>query len=424
MPPHAATTFDREHVQIEAHIARTAESSRHEISVLALELLQQRLRAQHLRNIETHAEVMEYLEKKQLADATTLASEHDKEATELEDVRFALFEEFDVKRQAWATAMKQLLDDEKLKQAEVIESLTAKFNGDRKMQRISRHAERLASLQSDQQLRQIELRNQQRLVRVKIEEEYHVQLDELQQNCEAVQKRQIEQRQLLAGEHEVERAEALNSFRASEVKLEDERRRVEEWWTYLNKDATECRRQINENEQQILGELECIEAAAVSEEKGLDARFEARDSFATTTVASASKADVQRGADTSEEAASPDASQAVAELTQAADTATPPFTAQDRLEDGTITTVTISDVTEKATVPPVVTADDSPTYVSITTPPHPAFAEIDGLPSSEDAILKYPGSPFVHAGIDSPRTVRCRSGSASSVGSESDFVEI
>jgi len=81
-------------------------------------------------------------------------------------------------------------------------------------------------------------------------------------------------------------------------------------------------------------------------------------------------------------------------------------------------------VTDEATVPPVAAADDSPTYASITTPPHPAFAEIERLPLSEDAISNYPESPFVHAGIDSTRTVRCRSGSASSVGSESDFVEI
>jgi len=127
MSLHIATTSDREHVCTEAQRARAAEQSRHDISKLALELLQQRHNAQHLTNVETRQQGMAYADTELERAAAELIAKHDREDAKSEDAKFALFEEFDTKRQAWAAAASktttELLAEEGLKHTALVEAL-------------------------------------------------------------------------------------------------------------------------------------------------------------------------------------------------------------------------------------------------------------------------------------------------------------
>jgi len=129
MSLHATTVYDRERVRTEAQLARAAEQSRHEITKLALELLQQRHHAQHVVNVENKQRAMALVEGKLSTAAVELAARHDREVTELEDAKFALFEEFDTRRVAWANATTadepQLAAEEASKHAALIETMVA-----------------------------------------------------------------------------------------------------------------------------------------------------------------------------------------------------------------------------------------------------------------------------------------------------------
>jgi len=128
MSQYTATTSDRERVRGEALLARAAEQSRHEISKLALELLQQRRHAQHVVNVENKQRTMAIVEEKFSTAAAELAGRHGKEATDLEDAKFVLFAEFDTRRVAWAsatTAHDPQLAEEASKHAALIETLMA-----------------------------------------------------------------------------------------------------------------------------------------------------------------------------------------------------------------------------------------------------------------------------------------------------------
>jgi len=127
MSLHVATVYDRERVRTEARLARAAEQSKHEISKLALELLQQRHHAQHVANVENKQRAMALVEDKLSIASAELAAWHDQEVTDLEDAKFALFEEFDKRRVAWAGTIgaTALLADETAKHAALIESTIA-----------------------------------------------------------------------------------------------------------------------------------------------------------------------------------------------------------------------------------------------------------------------------------------------------------
>ena len=127
MSLHTTTTSQRGHVRADAQLAHAAEQSRHEISKLALGLLQQRHHAQDVVNVENKQRAMTLVENKLSAAAAELAARHGKEVTDLEDAKFALFEEFDTRRVAWASAtgaVAQLAEDAS-KHAALIEVMTA-----------------------------------------------------------------------------------------------------------------------------------------------------------------------------------------------------------------------------------------------------------------------------------------------------------
>jgi len=127
MSLHTATVYDRERVRTEVQLARAAEQSRHEITKLALELLQQRHRAQEVANIENKQQAMVLVEEKLTTIAAELAVKHGKEVTESEDTKFALFEEFDARRVAWASAVGAMaqLAEEASKHAVLVEAMMA-----------------------------------------------------------------------------------------------------------------------------------------------------------------------------------------------------------------------------------------------------------------------------------------------------------
>lgn len=53
------------------------------------------------------------------------------------------------------------------------------------------------------------------------------------------------------------------------AELQDERLRVEEWWSHLNKDAATCRRQIDRDERCALNEIDHLESTEAVEEENL-----------------------------------------------------------------------------------------------------------------------------------------------------------
>ena len=122
MSQDATTTFDREHIRAKAHLARVAVGSRQDISQVALGLLQQRQREQHLANVQIKQRAAAAIEQKYAADTTTLNSKYNKETAEWEDARFALYENFDKKRDAWAAAVNRLLKEESAKHAQLIQA--------------------------------------------------------------------------------------------------------------------------------------------------------------------------------------------------------------------------------------------------------------------------------------------------------------
>jgi len=222
MSQDATTTFDREHIRAKARLARVAMGSRQDISQLALGLLQQRQREQHLVNARTKLRATGAVERKYAAATTALTSKYGKEAAEWEDARFALYEKFDEKRDAWAAAVKKLLKEESAKHGSVVESLVAHkqeqdrvvVRPDHKM-RDRAHVERLASLEADWKLRQADLRKQQRTARVKIEIEYSARLDELLKDEKDIKQRRTKSLEDLANERKVALAAVLSAFDAA-----------------------------------------------------------------------------------------------------------------------------------------------------------------------------------------------------------------
>jgi len=264
----AATMFDRERIRAKAHLARAAVGSRQDISQLALGRLQQEQREQYLANVQTKLRATAVVEQKYAADTTALAYKYKKETAEWEDARFALYEKFDEKRDAWAAAVKKLLREESAKHARVVESWVAyKQEQDRaamwpdhKM-RDCAHVERLAGLEVEWKLRQAGLKKQQRPARVKIEVEYSARLDELLKEEKDIEQRQTDRLEILANERKVALATVLLAFKAKETELQTERRRVDEWWDHLEKEGAACLREIYEDEQRALQEVDLMEAA-------------------------------------------------------------------------------------------------------------------------------------------------------------------
>ena len=97
MSLYTAATSERERVRADAQLARATEQSRHEITKLALELLQQRHGAQHVVNVENKQRATALVEGQFSAADAEIAARHGQEVTNLEAAKFALFEEFDTR---------------------------------------------------------------------------------------------------------------------------------------------------------------------------------------------------------------------------------------------------------------------------------------------------------------------------------------
>jgi len=126
-----APELSRESARATARCSRDALDSGHAVSKRALELLHQFHVTQEVANLETKERSMVALEVKLENDAANLALKYNKETTESETARITLFQEFDAKRETWATAPKveeaeRLLAEEGSKHTDLIESMRAK----------------------------------------------------------------------------------------------------------------------------------------------------------------------------------------------------------------------------------------------------------------------------------------------------------
>ena len=129
--PPVASALSCESVRATARRSRDAVDSGHAVSKRAFELLHQFHLTQDIASLEAKERSMAALEVKLENDAANLALKHNKETTESEAARIALFQEFDAKRKAWATVPKveeaeRLLAEEGSKHTDLIESMRAK----------------------------------------------------------------------------------------------------------------------------------------------------------------------------------------------------------------------------------------------------------------------------------------------------------
>jgi len=401
---------------------------------------------------------MESAEKKHQADAAALASKHEKETAELEDTRFALFEEFDAKREAWAATKKGLFEEEGSKHAESVEKLVAQKSAEDRAvlwhwppqeERNRRHTERLGSLEVDYKLRQMELTKQQRPSRVKIEEQYQIRFVEMQRSRAQIQQCQLREVEMLVEEHKSTIAAILAAFEAVEIEVQEESRRVDDWWFHLDTEAAAHIVQIDEEERSTLHDVVRLKTAVSADEdaENIAASFDVQ-SIAPAAVANFPAVDIEtmpKGTDTtapSDISANtgdgnsgefkPNASQAVFDVPvtelpvgQVADTATAlPIIGVGNHASALTTN---SDDSGIPVMPPACTTEKPNSSLindNRTTLPSPIPAEVDGRPSSTNQILSNPDSHLAHVEVDPTRTGRKRSSSAESFSSGSDFVEI
>jgi len=392
-------------------------------------------------------------EQQHSVDAAALASKHDQEIAELEDIKFALFEEFDARRAAWAGKMGKLMTEASLMHTKAVKELIVQ--GSRKAselqnphfitaetstvrrERYCKQAERRASLEKDLKLRQLESKNQYRPARTEIENEYQVRLGELQQRLVVFQKRQANELKILANQPKIVHVEALVAFVLAETKLEDsdERRGESEWWSHLNNEAAICRQQIDEEERYALAEIDL--AVKVEAEK-LVAPTEAQRLVVVETATAASAVDFDMvssfkisptwvnvvagwNTDSSDETLS-DAPRTLDVARHFGMTAAPNIV-MDGLGDRDDASVTSLDEIEHSISPPAFTASML-INARMTTSPHSAFTDVEDSAPSEGAILSCSGGPFIHVEIDSTLKASDRSNSHSSFSSGSEFVEI
>ena len=121
--------------------------------------------------------------------------------------------------------------------------------------------ERLETLESDWNSRQLELRSRarlstpDRLARFNLEGEYHACLAKLLKAWNIIQQRQAQQTEALAEKRVSAHATVLASYEAEETELRDERQRVSEWWKDIIEDNNARRRKIDEDEVRMLYEV-------------------------------------------------------------------------------------------------------------------------------------------------------------------------
>ena len=125
------------------------------------------------------------------------------------------------------------------------------------------HAELVAVLEANWEVRQLELKgippswkSQNRPARIMLEEEYQSRLGDLVRDYEVIQRQQVTEREALEANRKSAHDTVLVAFEASESSLLNERHQVDEWWRNLRDEETARRQQIDEGEQRALDEIE------------------------------------------------------------------------------------------------------------------------------------------------------------------------
>jgi len=299
------TTQDREKAYFEGQRQRAAESSRHEISELAYELLQKRLDERRATNERTNLEERARVENEHSSNVTRLGSAHEKEIQQYKDAEFAMVTEFDAQRDKLPGAtLASKLQVEGLKHTELLDSLQSKLATDdeaaekdlqttveahektlatrckcascspsapdiaetrRKAEEstIERHTtyEKLVEgLKSDWKLRQEALRLKLdtpagRQVRLSLERDFQLRFAECGQKLAVIQKRQAKELEALEENRDLALAEVQERHECAEAELYEEHCRVEEWWKHLCDETVAARGRIDEDEKSALAEL-------------------------------------------------------------------------------------------------------------------------------------------------------------------------
>jgi len=299
------TTQNREKVYLEGQRLRAAESSRHEISELAYELLQRRLDERRATNERTNIEERARVENEHSSNLAELAAAHEKETAEFKDAEFTMIAEFDTQRDKLPGAtLAMKLHAEGLKHAEFIDSLQAKLAEDNQaaekelqaaveayekarckklncpsctskapdiaetrrqaeqstLERRNTYKKLVEHHQSEWKMRQEALRLEldtpaARQLRLNLEHDFQLRFAECGQSLAVIQKRQAKELNVLEENRDLAFAKVQERHECAEDELYVERCRVEESWKHLCDETVTARGRIDEDEKGALAEL-------------------------------------------------------------------------------------------------------------------------------------------------------------------------
>jgi len=305
----SSTTHEHNQIRLETQRQRASEISRHQISKLAHELLKKRLDERLATCVRTNLDERARTLEKHAFDAAKLVTEHERENQEFEDARPAMIAEFDAQRDKLRPPPAKMLEEvfrheillETLKVKLVLDDQTAKellqqavrscdhcrldastddFIYFEQVQRVTlkRHAayeqivrKHEAEWKVRQEALRLELDNRiSHQARLELECDFQLRFAECDQRQKAAQQRQADELKDLENERSSELKAVQEAGERAETDLQEERRRVEEWWQHLcDKNAASLWR-IEEDETRLLDAIYFEEAIMKAEEDRAD----------------------------------------------------------------------------------------------------------------------------------------------------------
>ena len=293
-------THKQDHDHLKAQLQRASETSRHEISKLAHELLQKRLDERHAANEQSSLKERARVRDEHVVDTTNLATAHEMENKEFEDTRFAMIAEFDLQRDKLHPPPARKPEAEGLRHDILLETLKAELllNNQKAEQlfqqiihscnscgrqnvlqscnicnwvassnNLSYQTQRI-KLELITSYEQIILKHEAEwkarqelpphepgirtsdLTRLDLERDFQIQFAEFYQRQKTIQQRQAAELNVLVKEQNSKLAAIHERYERAAAELQEERQRVFEWWRHLCDENLASLRRIDQDEAQ------------------------------------------------------------------------------------------------------------------------------------------------------------------------------
>jgi len=291
---------DRNHLK--AQLQRASETSRHEISKLAHELLQKRLDERHAANEQSSLMERARVRDEHAVNTIKLATAHEMENKGFEDTRFAMIAEFDIQRDTLHPPPAKKLEAENLRHDILLENLKAELvinnqkaeevfqqiiqscnscarqnvlqscnicnwvaspsNLSYQTQRIN--LELLTSYEQIVRKHEAEWKVRQEVLphelhsrnsyqaRLELERDFQLKFAECDQRQKTIQQRQVAELKVLVKEQNSRLAAVQERYERTEAELQEERQRVAEWWKHLCDENVASLRRIDQDETYAL----------------------------------------------------------------------------------------------------------------------------------------------------------------------------